>query len=48
MEEHECWDCENGFEFHWSDVYESCDTIEGQYTVFTAIRCPYCGTENRW
>jgi len=48
METHECWWCEKEFEFNLDDVHESCDTVDGQYTVFEAINCPYCGIENRW
>lgn len=47
-ESHTCWDCEKEFDFDWDETYTSCDTIEGQYTEFTAIRCPHCAVENRW
>ena len=33
---------------NYEDVYKSCDTIDGQYTEFDAIRCPHCLIENRW
>jgi len=47
-ETQECWYCEKEFEFSWDEVHKSCDIIEGQYTVFSAIFCPYCGIENKW
>jgi len=47
-ETQECWYCEKEFEFVWGEEHESCDIIEGQYTVFSAVYCPYCGIENRW
>ena len=48
IETHECWWCEKEFEFDLNNVHESCDIVDGQYIVFDAIDCPYCGIENRW
>lgn len=48
METEECWACEKEFEWSWENTHVSCDTIEGQYTEFTAITCPHCGCETRW
>lgn len=48
MEEHECWYCGKTFKFNWDETHESCDVIEGQYTVFAAVICPHCNMENRW
>ncbi|HAR38611.1 MAG TPA: hypothetical protein DCS09_08610 [Porphyromonadaceae bacterium] len=45
---HTCYDCKKVFGFDYEDVYKSCDTIDGQYTEFDAIRCPHCLIENRW
>jgi hypothetical protein len=46
-----CYDCKQVFEVIESMVYKSADTIDRQYTVSAAVKCPFCNVENylyRW
>ena len=46
MDEMECYDCGEWFEFDIGDIHTQSEIVEGQYVERSAVTCPHCGLEN--
>ena len=42
-----CYNCEYEFDPELEVIYTGCDTIEGQYVEYDAVKCPMCHCENK-
>ncbi|MCK9369217.1 hypothetical protein M0R04_04700 [Candidatus Dojkabacteria bacterium] len=41
-----CYNCDQEFGYDFGNVYDSCDIVDGQYRVYSVVRCPFCECEN--
>ena len=47
MNEIQCYSCQTEYTYEDEHVIVCCDTVDGQYVVYEATKCPNCGVENK-